>query len=200
MRATFFGGVALTAAATVVLAACPGQQYPGTQIVTFSLNARGIPGSLEACRDAGYSEIPDPDAGFTFSAIFSGSEDGTITSMTIQDFTRDATFDGVVITSPYTAPREFVRCDGGSTVDEELFVLPISLTQSRALNGDCPADPLQPGVIPVDPDGGVAPPGWNDGHFDAVRACGRLRDTIHPVLPNACPVCTMELDLTGPRL
>lgn len=201
MRATFLGGVALIAAA-VLLAACPEQACPSPsrQIVTFSLTARATVGSLEACRDAGYTEIPDPDAGFTFSTVFCGDEDGTIHSMAIQDFVREASFDGTVLTSPFSAPRSFELC-GDAGVDEELFVLPVSLTQSQTLGlENCPDDPLRPGAIPVDPDGGIYPPGWIDEHFEAVRACGRLIDTIHPAGDKDCPVCTMTFHITGPRL
>jgi hypothetical protein len=201
MRATFSSGAALVAAAAAVLAACPEHTYPGTQIVTFSLTATPAGLGLEACRDAGYTEIPGADAGFafTFSAIFSGTEEGLIQYMTIQDFVRDATFDGTVLSSPYSAPRAFSLC-GDAGVDEELYVLPISLTQSQALSGECPQDPLRPGAIPLNPDAGIHPPGWSVDHFEAVRACGRLRDTIHPAGEKDCPVCTMEFDITGPRL
>lgn len=198
MRATFSGVLALAAAA-VILAACPDHPYPGTQIVTFSLTAHATEGSLEACRDAGYTEIPDPDSGFTFSAIFSGDENGTIRWMTIQDFVREATFDGTILSSPFSAPRVFELC-GDAGVDEELFVAPISLTQSQALVGECPLDPLRPGAVPLDPDAGIYPPGWIDGHFEAVRACGRLIDTIRPAGDKDCPVCTMTFHITGPRL
>jgi hypothetical protein len=199
MRATFFAGLALAAAA-VLLAACPGHPYPGTQIVTFSLAARPTPGGLDACRDAGYTEVPDPDSGFTFSAIFSGDDDGTVRWLTLQDFVRDATWDGTVLTSPFSAPRAFDLC-GDAGVDEQLFLLPVSLTQSQRLGFDvCPDDPLQPGAIPLDPDAGINPPGWISGHFEAVRACGRLSDTIHPVGDRDCPVCTMTFNVQGPRL
>jgi len=198
MRATVPGGVALVATAAVILAACPGHEYPGTQIVTFNLTASPADGGLDACRDAGYTEIPGTN--FTFSAIFSGDEDGTVKYMTIQDFVRDATFDGTTLASPFTAPRAFTLC-GDAGVDEELYVLPVSLTQSQRLGTDvCPPDALQPGAIPLDPDSGVYPPGWIDGHFEAVRACGRLFDTIHPAGDRDCPVCTMTFDVAGPRL
>src|SRR6185295_15267829 len=121
--------------------------------------------------------------------------------MTIQDYVRDSAWDGRVLTSPFSAPRAFTIC-GDAGVDEELYVLPVSLSQSQPLGIDvCPDDPLLPGAIPTpDPDGGIAPPGWFNGHFDAVRACGRLRDTIHPVGDKPCPVCTMEFNIKGPRL
>src|SRR5207237_8771558 len=116
-----------------------------------------------------------------------------------QDFVREASFDGVIISSPFSAPRAFALC-GDAGVDEELFVVPISLTQSQALRDECPADPTAPGAIPLDPDAGIFGPGWLNAPFASVRGCGRLKDTIHEAGDRPCPVCTMTFDLKGPRL
>src|SRR4051812_27550387 len=200
MRASRLGAAALVAAAAVTVASCPvPHPYPGREIVTFTFVARPALHGVDECRDAGYVEIPTPDASFTFSAVFSGNEDGTITNLTLGDFVRDASFDGRIISSFQSAPRVFDLC-GDAGADEQLYVVPISLTQSQALRGACPERPTDPGAVPLDPDAGILPPGWINGHFEAVRGCGRLVDTIHEAGDRQCPTCTMVFDIAGIRL
>src|SRR4051812_47944249 len=151
MRASRLGAAALVAAAAVTVASCPvPRPYPGREIVTFTFVARPAPFGVDECRDAGYGEVPAPDASFTFSAVFSGEDDGTITNLTLGDFVRDASFDGRIISSFQSAPRVFRRCADAGVTDEQLYVVPISLTQSQALSGECPANSTQPGTIPLD--------------------------------------------------
>src|SRR3954471_15255298 len=156
MRASHLGAAALVAAAAVTTASCNEKHpWPGREIVTFSFTTRPRPAGVDACRDAGYREIPSSDIPFTFSAVFSGEDDGTITNLTLGDFVRDASFDGRIISSFQSAPRVFRRCADAGVTDEQLYVVPISLTQSQALSGECPANSTQPGTIPLDPDSGI---------------------------------------------
>lgn len=200
MRPSRLGGLLLVAAAAIALVSCPSpNNYPGVLVATFSFEARPAPGGVAACLDAGYTEIPAPDASFAFVATFSGEEDGTISWMTIRDFTRDASFDGRVVASSHSAPRQFARCQDAG-VDEDFQFAPVSLSQSIALSGVCPPNPLAPGSIPLDPDAGILPPGLRNGQFDSVRACGVLVDTIRSGGDVACQTCTMTFEVTGVRL
>src|SRR3954471_19363488 len=200
MRASHLGAAALVAAAAVTTASCNEKHpWPGREIVTFSFTTRPRPAGVDACRDAGYREIPSSDIPFSFSAVFSGEDDGTITNLTLGDFVRDASFDGKIISSFQSAPRVFDLC-GDAGADEQLYVVPISLTQSQALRGACPENSTDPGAVPLDPDAGVFPPGWINGHFEAVRGCGKLVDTIHEAGDKQCPRCTMTFDIAGIRL
>jgi hypothetical protein len=203
MRSSRLGGLLLIAGAAAVAScdsSCP-NLYPikGMQIVTFEMRATPTARGLDECSDAGYSEIPLPDASFTFRAIFTGEEDGTVQWMTIQEYVRDASYDGVLLFSSHSAPRYFGLC-GDAGVYEELYVAPISLTQWAAMGRQCPEDPTAPGAIPVDPDAGIYPPGWFNDHFEAVHGCGLLKDTIHEVGDRPCPSCTMTFQAAGPRL
>ncbi|HEY8211587.1 MAG TPA: hypothetical protein VIG99_29090 [Myxococcaceae bacterium] len=199
MRASRLGAAVLFAAAAVTIISCPMQHtYPGREIVTFSFVARPAPGGVDQCRDAGYKEVPASDASFTFLAIYSGEDDGTVKWLTLGEFVRDAGFDGRLLLSFQSAPRVFELC-GDAGVDEQLYVAPITSTQNQALGGACPEDPLAPGSIPVDPDAGIVPPGWRLDHFEAFRSCGKLVDTIHAAGDRACPTCTMVFDLEGSR-
>ena len=203
MRLSHPGGpllLATVAAAAAAVASCPApENYPGTLVAIFSFEGRPFPGGVAACLDAGYTEIPAPDASFSFVATFSGDEDGTIRWMTIRDFVRVASFDGRIISSAQTATRQFSRCpDAG--VDEDFRFAPVSLSQSRALGGACPPNPLAPGSIPLDPDAGITPPGMVGPNFDSVRACGVLVDTIASQGGPSCVRCTMNFEITGVRL
>ncbi|HVE86537.1 MAG TPA: hypothetical protein VND93_26955 [Myxococcales bacterium] len=194
------GWLLAVAAAAVAVASCPEPRYyPGALVANFILEGTPAPGGVAECMDAGYTEIPAPDGGFSFSAIYSGAVNGQIDWLTLGEYVRDAGFDGRFIHSTHSAPRSFRACfDAG--VDEEFILAPLSLSQSEALQGVCPQDPLSPGAIPVDEDAGILPPGYRNGTFDAVRACGVLRDSIRGATDEPCRTCTMTFSITGIRI
>lgn len=209
MRALRLGGLALLVAATAVLtSSCPEQKnYPDELVATFSFEARPSPGGVAACLDAGYSEVPLPDASFTFVATYSGPRNDagelTVRWMTLGEFVRNASFDGQLASSAHSALRTFSRCDDAG-VDEQFTVAFVSLSQHlelQRLGIDCPANPLAPGAMPFNPDSGITRPGPTpSGGWDSFKACGVLVDTIRSADGNKpCAVCTMSFDVKGGR-
>ncbi len=150
--------------------------------------------------------LPDiSSASFDFSGTYSRFRDGGGVFLTINDLSRDAGFDGQVVTSSHSAPRTFKLPDGGTCsttcemrVVETLKVALLSKSQSTAVGDRCPANPLDGGV-PND-DAGVRLPGSTETGFDAVRACGDLFEEIVGI--GTCDplcACLLQYRLTGER-
>ena len=189
--------VLLTATA-VLLCGCPvNDGVPGNENMGV-YQFRAEPVSV-ACTLPGIA-----DNGFEFSGTFSRFRDGGATFLTLNGLSRDAGFDGQVVSSSHSAPRSFGLSDGGSCapcemrVVETLSVALLSKSQSAAVGDRCPANPLDGGV-PSD-DARVTLPGSTATGFDAVRACGELLEQISGTGPcdPAC-ACLLQYRLTGER-
>jgi hypothetical protein len=185
--------------------ACVGVSYPGSEIIgTFDFTAFVPPPDTPAppgtCT---FSEMPTQD--FTFTGTFSRNPDGG-TFFTLGDKNRSATFDGQIIASSESAPRQFDECgcSGGTNVDETLTVALLSRSQTDALPDPsrCPGNPLDGGVPPVG--GSITGPGSTGSSFDAVLACGILIDNVVvsascPPSPGVCTDCGVSYSVQGVR-
>jgi len=170
---------------------CPAnQKFPGSVIIgTF--NFTGTP-PLGNCQ---FSQVPD--GGFTFTGTFSYNPGGAA-YFTVGTVNRDAVFDGQYAVSRASASREFDECQCGTktTVDETLHVALLSPSQKEAAGGGCPPNPIDGGV--PEPDGGIQPPQLKGSQFDAVLACGELKDTVIPTDPSCqCSTCTIVSSVVG---
>jgi hypothetical protein len=149
--------------------------------------------------------LPDlPTNGFDFSGTFSRFRDGGGAYLTLNGLSRDAGFDGQIVTSSHSAPRTFALPDGGGCapcemrVIETLRVALLSKSQSSAVGDRCPENPLDGGVPDVD--AGVTMPGSTETGFDAVRACGDLFEEITGT--GTCDplcACLLQYRLVGDR-
>ncbi len=149
--------------------------------------------------------LPDiPNAGFDFAGTLSRFRDGGPVFLTLNGISRDAGFDGQILTSSHAAPRTFKLPDGGSCapcqmrVIETLSIALLSKSQSSAVGDRCPPNPLDGGV--PSPDSGVTLPGSTQTGFDAVRACGDLYEEItgDGTCDPAC-ACVLKYQLVGER-
>ena len=184
----------LGALALLGASACLSQQkFPGSEVVgTFSFDATAV------SSDCHYVE--EPDGGFSYVGTLSYDPDGGA-FFTIGDVDRDAGFDGQVFTSWASANRLFTECNCGQNVQvkERISVAVLSKSQSDAVKGSCPANPLDGGV-PA-PGGGITGPAPTANGYDAQLACGEQEDDIVP-LPDAgcsCKPCTLVYSVSGVR-
>lgn len=150
--------------------------------------------------------LPDlPANGFDFAGTYSRFRDGGAVFLTLNGISRDAGFDGQVITSSHSAPRTFKLPDGGSCapcemrVVETIAVALLSKSQSSAVFDRCPADPLDGGL--PGPDAGVTLPGSTSTGFDSVRACGTLYEQIISEGVACDPICSclLQFRVVGER-
>ena len=125
--------------------------------------------------------------------------------VTLQQYSRDAIWDGQALGSVAQAPRSFSDVCSGCpmALQETLRVDLLSLSQSLAAGERCPDGP----VPAVDEDAGIHAPGPDRFGYDAVRACGSLTTAtlITGDLPDGgacdatCGDCTVQYSLTGVR-
>ncbi len=150
--------------------------------------------------------LSDVSAGeFSFDATFSRDPASGQAWVTLQQYSREALWDGQALGSVAQAPRSFSGvCNGcPMALKENLRVDLLSLSQSVAAGGRCPDGP----VPLVDDDAGIHAPGPDRFGYDAVRACGSLSTTtlITGDLPDGgacdatCGDCTVQYRLTGVR-
>ena len=149
--------------------------------------------------------LPDiPNNGFDFSGTFSRFRDGGAVFLTLNGLSRDAGFDGQIVTSSHSAPRTFELPDGGHCapcemrVVETMSIALLSKSQSAAVGDRCPDNPLDGGV--PGEDAAVTRPGSTVTGFDAVRACGDLFEEI--VGTGTCDplcACLLQYRLVGER-
>lgn len=171
--------------------------YPGDEVMgTFAFEA------TPKLIDCLIEEVPR-DAGFSFQGTFSRRKGQSEAWLTLGGVSREATFDGQLVTSERSAPRLFPECNCGenTSLQETLHAALLSTSQDRELSNACPADPLD-GGLPT-PDGGVLLPDSTPSGFDAVRACGELVDVV-VVEPGAgcdpkCVGCRMVFSVEGVR-
>lgn len=150
------------------------------------------------------------NAPFDFQATLSHNRGTSEAFVTLNGFSRSASFDGQVLTSVQSATRFFEECKECPhlLVEETLTVSLLSKSQSDVAGGDCPAAPLDGGVAQPDGGNGVTGPGTTEqGGFDMLRACGELVDVVRAG-PDAgddnekcaaCVGCLMKSTLKGTR-
>ena len=186
---------------SLALMGCPADDGPpgDENMGLYQFRAEPVPLSV-SCGLPGI-----PNTGFDFSGTVSRFRDGGAVFLTLNGISRDAGFDGQIITSSHSAPRTFKLLDGGQCaahcdmrVVETLRVALLSQSQNAAVSDRCPANPLDGGVPGVD--AGVKRPGSTETGFDSVRACGDLLEDIVGI--GMCdPLCSCQLKykLSGDR-
>ncbi len=173
----------------------PGDEQMGLYFVTAS-------GAERACE---LDEVSADD--FEFDAALSRFVATNQAFVTLDGYSRAASFDGQVVTSVATAARVFGACGGCNTrVIERLEVAVLSRSQAAALGGECPAEPLDGGVPAPSPDAGVSLPGPTSEGYDAVRVCGELESRVVAdgtadggACAPQCGSCTVKFRLNGAR-
>jgi len=189
----------LPVVAIAVAMACYSQPvYPGDQVLgTFRFEAR-----VDAARTTCDASVPDfaqvNDAGvFLFEGTFSRDTDAGTGYFTVQNYSRDAGYEGQVATSTLRANAPRASCGTGcedSSIEETLRVTLFSDSQARALNRDCRQ--FDGGI----PDGSV--PGPTENGYDVSLACGSLTDVFLPGTRNCdCQptTCTTVYTVQGER-
>ena len=148
--------------------------------------------------------VKDSDInGINFAATFSRFSDGGAVLVTLRNVSRAGAFDGQVLTSTYSAPRNFTLPDGGRCacemrIVETISVALLSKSQSSAVGERCPEAALDGGIPKAD--AGVSLPGTTQFGFDCVRACGDLVDEV--VGDGNCDplcACSLRYSLVGDR-
>ncbi|MBX7114118.1 MAG: hypothetical protein K1X64_07260 [Myxococcaceae bacterium] len=193
-------GVVLFSAVAVV--ACNPTQLPGDEEmgkVAFHAEPYEV-----TCELAELSRAP-----FDFEATLTHNKGTDEAWVTLNGFSRPATFDGQVLTSVQSATRFFQQCEACSqlVVEETLVMSLLSKSQTDAAGGDCPANPLDGGVAVPTGEGGITAPGTTSvGGFDMLRACGEVIDVVKAGPDagedphcTACVGCQMRSVLKGAR-
>ena len=183
----------------VLLAACTGLTTPpgAEHLGTYQMHA--VP-MFRACA---LSDVAANE--FSFQATFSRDPNNEQAWVTLQQYSREATFDGQQLGSVASAPRSFSGVCSGCpmALRETIRVDLLSLSQNVAAGDRCPDGP----VPAVDDDAGIHAPGPDAFGYDAVRACGALltETVVTDHLPDGgtcdatCGDCTVQYRLTGER-
>jgi len=186
----------------LVFAACvPETVYPGDVVVgLFSFHAQANWARTDCNPDGGdFSRLSD--GGFDFSGTFSRASTDGGAWLTVNGFSRPATYDAVtqryVSTQRAEAPVPSCgeRCEGAQ-MEERLSVVVLSDSQARAMGSRCANLPSDGGL----PDGSV--PGPTVNGYDAEKACGDLRVTFLPGTSGNCKCvtsCTAVYGVEGDR-
>jgi hypothetical protein len=173
---------------------CAEEHFPGSEVMgTFAFTATAPP--LDGT--CTFAEMPTAD--FAFTGTFSRNPDGE-TFFTLAETDRAATFDGQLATSSQSAPRVFQDCNcaTGTQVNETITVALLSRSQTDAVGGNCPPNPLDGGVPP--PGGGITGPGSTGTSFDAILACGELNDEVEVTSSGCtCGPCFDRYQVEGVR-
>ncbi len=186
----------------VALVACNPTRLPGDEEmgkVAFHAEPYEV-----TCALAEFSTAP-----FDFQATLTHNKGTAEAWVTLNNFSRPATFDGQVLTSVQSATRFFQQCEAcsGLVVEETMVMSLLSKSQTEAAGGDCPANPLDGGVAVPSGESGVTGPGTTSvGGFDMLRACGEIIDVVKAGPdagedPNcaSCVGCQMRSLLKGTR-
>lgn len=190
---------AAIALAWVCLAACPRQPPPGEPMGSWAVDL--VP--LE--RQCDVDEVSG-DA-FSFDMVLTRDPDSDVAWLTINGYTRTATFDGQYFSSEGEAARIFTACSQCSTrLVETMNFAVLSRSQLTALGNACPLEPLDGGVPLPDEDAGITAPARTEQGYDGVRLCGELVSTIRSVdtadggeCSSVCSGCTVRYQLQGGR-
>ena len=179
---------------------CPDAvEPPGLTLGDYDVNAVPMVDS-QTCQLAELLDEAGRVASLTFVARLSQDEvDPARAYLTFDGTTRDATYEGFVLTSARSAVRTFAQCDCPKGVtamfDETMRVVLLSEAQDVAVGGTCPPDALD-GGIPAGIDGPQRQPG---GIFPAQRACGEMVDVLVPGEGCKCAPCRVRYQLSGVR-
>ena len=192
---------ALLLALALSASAClttPEEPLPGdVRLGAFAFRAQAVDAGT-TCPRVGSVEAAF-DGGVGFSGTLSRRTSDGRAFLTIAGFSRDAGFDGQVLTSTHRAVGSPDFCGTGCRgveIEETLEVALLSPTQAEAAGGGCPV----PGTTAL-PDGGV-PPAVGEQGLDAVRACGRLVDRIivsAGATDCTCTSCDLTQHVEGTR-
>jgi len=146
-----------------------------------------------------------PDGGtFAFDGTLSWDPTSGQTWFTFQGGTWDAGFDGQNVIASGSAARTFAACCAAVQLVETMDVALLSVSQTQAVGGGCPANPLDGGV-PAPNDAGITAPGSTPVGFDALLACGTLTDQVALGSGAAscdaglCVACTWRYSVSGVR-
>lgn len=184
----------------LVLAGCPVAPLPGDQPMgVYSMTATQP--ERAAC---GLEEVTGTE--LAFEATLSRESTSERAWVTLAGYSREATFDGQVLTSNTAASRVFSACgDCQTRIVERITVAVLSRSQTDLLGAECPLDVLD-GGIPRGTDGGVTLPKQTERGFDAVRLCGELTTEVVSdgladggACPAACSGCQVHYQLRGDR-
>lgn len=145
-------------------------------------------------------------APFDFDVILSTTPDAGLYFLTLSGgYSREASWDGQVLTARASSRRYFRQCAACVTqLEETIEVSLLSESQAAAVGYACPADALDGGV-PSPDDAGIRPPGPREQGFDAILACGELRTRVlveaggDEGCPDICRTCETSYVLTGER-
>lgn len=182
-----------------LLAACTGLTTPPgpEHLGTYQMRA------LPVFRACGLSDVAANE--FSFQATFSRDPGSGQAWVTLQQYSREAVWNGQALGSVASAPRSFSGVCSGCpmALRETLRVDLLSLSQNVAAGDRCPDGP----VPAVDDDAGIHAPAPDAFGYDAVRACGALltETVITGALPDGgacdatCGDCTVQYRLTGER-
>ncbi|MFZ5471850.1 MAG: hypothetical protein ACOZIN_20665 [Myxococcota bacterium] len=176
------------------------ETFPGDEVMgTFSFQAE------ELSKDCQLSDIPEGGFG-PFTGTFSRIKGQPEAWLTLGEVSREAVFDGQVVSSTRRAPRRFPECQCDDTeVEETLTVALLSKSQDQEVErlfgaAGCPPSPLDGGVPAPDVDEGIVRPDSTERGFDAVRACGVLVDVVVPGQSCQCEMpCTLTYRILGER-
>lgn len=143
---------------------------------------------------------------FGFDVVLSRDPDTNGAWVTLNNYTRTATFDGQYFSAVGEAPRVFTGCEACRTqLVEAMDFAVLSRSQFAAAGGVCPAAPLDGGV-PMPDDAGVTAPGRNADGYDGVRLCGELSTTVRSLgledggaCEARCDGCVVRYQLQGSR-
>jgi hypothetical protein len=163
--------------------------YPGSEVMgTFVFQAFAVSNTCVLPNGGGYVNPTDyptdagADGGFSFQGTFSRNPGTTQVWFTLGGNNWPATFDGQDATAVLNAQRRLAECSCGSlTLVETIDAALLSSSQSLALGGACPPNPLDGGIPPsadAGTDAGIVLPGTTPSGFDAVLACGTLSDAV----------------------
>lgn len=195
------------------LFACTSNAPPGDEVMgTVRFQAQPVERMCPSVDEKGNPVVLTDlsDQPFDFEATFSRNRGTPEAFVTLNGFSRAASFDGQFVTSTQSAKRFFTECGECPQllVEETLTVALLSKSQSDVAGAACPPNPLDGGVARVDEDGGITGPGTTAaGGFDMLRACGELVDVVR-VGPDAgaddarcskCVGCTLKSTLNGTR-
>ncbi|MDY7227400.1 hypothetical protein [Hyalangium rubrum] len=153
--------------------------YPGDQVLgTFRFSAT-VDRQRTTCdlRSPDFAVLGDGGT-FGFDGTFSRDGDAGSGYFIVQDFPRDAGYEGQRVTSFHRATVQLASCGAnctGTAVEETLDVILLSDSQDTLIGRRCTG--LVDGGVPGD---GGTPPGPTPNGYDVQRACGTLTDEYIP--------------------
>lgn len=185
-------------AVALLFAACPPEPPPGEPMGNWAVQLAPVE---RAC------ELPEVSgAAFGFDMVLTRDPDSDAAWVTLNSYTRTATFDGQYFSSEGEAPRVFTQCAQCRTrLIETMHFAVLSRSQLDALKGECPAEPLDGGV-PAPDDAGITAPERTAQGYDGVRLCGEMMTRVKSegtedggACDPMCDGCTVRYQLQGGR-